>query len=114
MLTKTTESYNTSYGCLRKEQAQGPRGGLYSTRVEEWDADTVARFWRRYVVSPSGCWEWKGARTPKGYGQCFVGRQQDGRQINNSAHRIAYILTHGSIPERLHIRHTCDNPGCMN
>ena len=54
------------------------------------------------------CWEWQGARLPKGYGRVGV----DGRVV--LAHRLAWELAHG---ERLGDRwclHHCDNPPCCN
>jgi hypothetical protein len=50
------------------------------------------------------CWEWQGRKSDKGYG----------RFKKTRAHRIAYTLVHGPIPEGLIVRHSCDNPACCN
>jgi len=47
-------------------------------------------------------------RDVKGYGAFgFDGKVQ-------KAHRVAYMLTHGPIPDGGHILHSCDNPSCVN
>jgi hypothetical protein len=76
-------------------------------------AERVARFWAR-VVKSDGCWLWQGNTTPDGYGLVHCGRRPDGRVINDYAHRIAYWLTSGPIPDGLVVRHRCDNPPCCN
>lgn len=58
--------------------------------------------------SESDCWLWKGTKRAKGYGQF----KWNGKNV--AAHRMAYTLAYGSIPEGLLIRHTCDNPPCVN
>ncbi len=65
------------------------------------------RFWAR-VAKTDTCWEWQGARLPTGYGRVTF----DGE--NTSAHRAAWILTKGPIPDGQHVCHTCDNPPCCN
>lgn len=66
------------------------------------------RFWSKVNKSgPNGCWLWTGANDG-GYGQIWV----NGR--NEKAHRIAWLLTHGVIPEGKMACHTCDNPPCVN
>lgn len=68
------------------------------------------RFWVRVKVgSESDCWEWTGHRHPKGYG-AFKG--PNGKLMK--AHRIAYQMTKGNIPDGLLCMHSCDNPPCCN
>lgn len=69
-----------------------------------------ARF-ARYVDRLGGadaCWLWTGCRAGNGYGRMSVG----GRQ--RPAHRIAWTIANGPIPEGLFVCHTCDNPPCVN
>lgn len=56
----------------------------------------------------TGCWEWIGARLPQGYGLI---KRKDGFQLR--AHRVAYELVHGLIPEGMFVCHRCDNPSCV-
>jgi len=65
------------------------------------------RFWSKVEKSP-GCWLWKGAKQSKGYGVFVLG----GRSM--TAHRAAWILTHGEIPEGMLVCHKCDNRLCVN
>ena len=57
------------------------------------------------------CWLWCGARTKDGYGILSAGRRGDPPL---RAHRVAYELHYGPVPEGLHVLHTCDNPPCCN
>ena len=64
-------------------------------------------------VSPepnSGCWLWTGAERGS-YGLMRHGPRNAGK---DSAHRIAYRLFHGDIPDGLHVLHHCDNHFCVN
>lgn len=68
------------------------------------------RFWQRvHVAGADECWEWLGRRNPKGYGSIDIGARGSRR-----AHRVAYELTRGRIPEGQLVCHRCDNPGCVN
>lgn len=66
---------------------------------------TTALFWSK-VSAPDyhSCWNWRGHRTVFGYG-VFQ---------NKKAHRMAYEMCVGPIPEDLCVRHKCDNPSCVN
>jgi len=67
-------------------------------------------FWR--MIDKSGsCWMYTGTLNNWGYGQFRIGSKRV------FAHRLAWMLTHGSIPEGLLVCHNCpdgDNPACAN
>jgi len=54
------------------------------------------------------CWNWQGAKNKDGYGLIKWGG------ITYNAHRISYIIFKKLIPINKHIRHTCNNPSCIN
>jgi hypothetical protein len=74
------------------------------------------RFWRLVdkngpVIKPllGPCWLWLGVKHYKGYG-FFNSRHP----VKNKAHRMAWFLSHGPIPEGLWVLHKCDNRPCVN
>jgi hypothetical protein len=75
--------------------------------------DWGARFWRHvHPEALSGCWLWHGAVTGRGdYGRTILGARK-GR--TRPAHRVAYELTRGPIPEGMCVCHACDVPLCVN
>ena len=61
----------------------------------------------------SECWLWHGARDPKnGYGNFGIEGGHNGR--TEKAHRAAWLLLVGPIPDGLFVLHKCDNPPCVN
>ncbi len=69
------------------------------------------RFWCKVKIgAPTECWEWKAAVHPDGYGW-FTGNPTDRPR---HAHRFAYQLSKGDIPDNLWVLHTCDNRICVN
>lgn len=69
--------------------------------------DPNIRFWAK--VDKSGeCWNWTGYVMPTGYGQFGVSK----RDIV-LAHRFAYTVTVGDIPEGLVLDHICHNRKCV-
>lgn len=61
---------------------------------------------------PDECWPYVGPRTPAGYG--IVWERADGKNRHRSAHRLAWEIANGPIPDGMHICHRCDNPPCCN
>jgi len=75
-------------------------------------AETTAAKFRRYGPpgNPNECWLWTRARVASGYGRFWDHELR--RAIY--AHRMAYELVHGAIPEGAMVLHRCDNPPCTN
>jgi Autographiviridae endonuclease len=71
---------------------------------------TPEDFWARVQIGgPDECWPFLGALRKDGYGSiCYQGRR------GALAHRLAYELKHGPVPEGLCVLHHCDNPPCCN
>jgi hypothetical protein len=68
------------------------------------------RFWPKVDrgAGPDACWPWT-ASTTHGYGQIGVPGTRP-----HKAHRVAWELTNGPIPDGLLVCHRCDNPPCCN
>jgi hypothetical protein len=66
------------------------------------------RFWSKVQRGgPDECWPWTASKTDEGYGSFKW-------SVERRAHRAAWILTRGPIPDGLDVCHTCDNPPCCN
>lgn len=64
------------------------------------------RFWT-FVDKSGDCWEWRGVATEDGYGRFMI------RGKRWLAHRVAYALANGPIPDGFFVCHHCDNPRCV-
>lgn len=68
------------------------------------------RFWEKVAINyATDCWEWTGSLCSKGYGHISI---RTGKQVY--AHRMAWEMLVGKIPEGLCLLHKCDNPKCCN
>ena len=68
------------------------------------------RFWAKVEKhGPDECWPWRGAITSQhGYGNTAW----EGHHLG--AHKVAWILTNGYVPEGKCVLHKCDNRVCCN
>lgn len=84
------------------------RDKLGRFKAVHWDyGPLAARFWSK-VDKSEECWLWLGAKNKQGYGSLKI----SGKMCR--ANRITFELTKGSIPPGLIVRHSCDNPPCVN
>lgn len=67
------------------------------------------RFWPKVgFADRRQCWEWQAFRGPLGYGRITIAA------VPRNAHRVAWELEHGPVPDGLEVCHKCDNPPCCN
>jgi hypothetical protein len=67
----------------------------------------MERFWSK-VSKSDKCWIWTISKDHAGYGYFSL----SGKTVK--AHRVAWELTYGDIPDGLCVLHRCDNPSCVN
>jgi hypothetical protein len=104
-------------GCERPHKTRGWCGTHYERwrrngdpYVNLWTGRTLAeRFWPK-VNKTETCWLWTAAKNHLGYGhiQTEVVGQRD------MAHRVAWKLLVGPIPDGLELDHLCRTPSCVN
>lgn len=80
------------------------------------DARDRIRFWAKVRRGGAAeCWLWQASRYRNGYGQfCVQAPGSARKQIHLTAHRFAWILARGPIPNGLHVLHRCDTRHCVN
>ena len=64
-----------------------------------------ARLLKRVTVTESGCWEFQGSVTSRGYGSVGAGRKSK----SITAHRLAVIVRDGGIADGMTVDHMCHN-----
>ena len=69
--------------------------------------DSLKLFADKLVPQESGCWNWVG-KTDGGYGLL----QRQGKRYK--AHRFAYEMLRGPVPDGLVLDHLCANRVCVN
>ena len=80
--------------------------------IPELSAAEKRRFWSKVEKREDGCWIWtactvvdrRGAR----YGRVWI------RRHLYLAHRVAWSISHGRIPDGLQLDHRCHNTLCVN
>lgn len=77
-------------------------------KLEQKDLE---RYWSKIArADDTECWVWLGTRNRNGYGVIGFGGRGKSDVL---AHRVSVSLS-GRNVEGLVVRHTCDNPSCVN
>lgn len=103
-------------GCANPSDARGWCPAHYARWQRLGDPVGIAprsvpevRFRRLFQCDPSsGCWLWSGHRNGGGYGQFSINNR------TRIAHRVAYELFVGPIPDGLVLDHLCRVRHCVN
>lgn len=69
---------------------------------------TPSSFWKKAKRATNGCLEWTKCLHKDGYGQLGYHNQYW------LAHRLAWTLRYGEIPQGMCVCHKCDNPLCID
>lgn len=75
-------------------------------------SDKIRRsFDEKYLPEPNtGCWLWMMSTRPDGYGEFYTGVVK----LTRLAHRVAYMMFVGPVPEGLDLDHLCRVRSCVN
>lgn len=73
---------------------------------------TPEKFWAR-VNFGDECWEWGGALGANGYGSVALGNRHVSGKKTTTAHRFAFELDGGLIPDGWQVDHLCRNRSCV-
>lgn len=95
----------------------GNRGCMNPRHLRLRSFILAERFWGRVdrTGGEDACWPYTGYRhghgvhAGGGYGSFPIGEK--GKVQSN---RVAWMVTHGPIPDGMHVMHLCDNPPCCN
>jgi HNH endonuclease len=72
----------------------------------DFNESDIKRFWSK-VYKTDKCWLWTRFFSKDGYGAFTL------HNTKIRAHRLAYELTYGPIPDGLQVLHHCDMPFCV-
>lgn len=110
----TTPRLCNADGCSRPNQARG-LCSMHYQRAKKCGLPPRPTLIGRFILGlasplPDACLHWKKARMPNGYGVFFV----EGPLDRWLAHRYAWTLCYGPIPEGMQVLHRCDRRDCVN
>jgi len=74
-----------------------------------WD---FYHFWSKVDIKDNieECWDWTNSTLGTGYGRYWY----PSKNKMELAHRVAYMLSKGTIPDKLQVQHICNNRKCCN
>ncbi len=74
------------------------------------------RFWEKVAIvdDENSCWLWLASCRPDGYGQfALYDSTRAPQRWKEGAHRFAWKLINGDVPEDQQVLHRCDMPPCV-
>lgn len=94
--------------CLQHRRQQ--RNGRELTQIKRMakKSDSVDVRMARFTNRTETCWQWVGYVDRDGYGAITL------EAVKRKAHRVAYKMAKGEIPDGFDIDHLCRNTACVN
>lgn len=99
--------YDANGFCGRHYMQWRRTGDPLLIRQKQVHGKTPAERLATRIKRKRGCWEYTSYRNPKGYGTILA----NGRMM--LAHRLAWELERGPIPDGMNVLHRCDNAACV-
>ena len=90
-------------------QAQAVKVSHKAISITNVTEDECFRFFNK-VNKTDGCWIWTGKIGTDGYGRFKI----SAHKWKLTVHRISYFIHNKFINSNLLVRHSCDNPVCVN
>lgn len=91
------------------QRSCSPRCARALQAIAMRERNEPAKRFEQKVQRGDGCWAWTGAITPDvGYGAFGYAKG-----VIIGAHRFAWMLEHGPIPDGMCVLHHCDNRVCV-
>lgn len=106
-LTKTIQKQFCTPACnIKNWRARQYVRGRRGNAEMQW-SELAPAFWAN-VRKGRSCWYWEGPVSSNGHGLAtFEG-------IREHAHRVAYRITYGHVPDGVGVQRACGNPKCVN
>lgn len=100
----------------------GVANGKRRASSKPTNEEVIEKFWslvnKTPGLGPEGdCWEWLGSKNGGGYGTISWTQRKNETGVKGhtfQAHRIAFELASGPIPQGQGVLHSCDNRACVN
>ncbi len=80
-------------------------------KAEDFTPKFISRY-RSLIYDTDECIIWPLSKDIDGYGYDKLYKDKKNRTVK--AHRAAYAIFKGEVPDNLLICHSCDNPSCIN
>ena len=102
------------YGNYKNKFCSKTCSGKFARGKPKKRKPAINRFMEKVSIQDNGCWEWVGAKIPRGYGRFGWFDEVKQKHITGYAQRWSYEYYIDEIPKGLVIDHLCKNTSCVN
>lgn len=101
--------------CIRAGNLKRAKACITCAHQKDRHLTNLQRLERKVIKSKNEnqCWGWDGNFNLKGYAQLLIDEGGPILKLRRGG-RVSYSEYVETIPEGMHVLHTCDNPACCN